>query len=65
VQLVADRVEARVDDEIDVARAQATALAEEAEREARGQLEAGDEDVAALRERLLDALLGARGAGRA
>ncbi|MCA1818037.1 MAG: hypothetical protein LC746_16895 [Acidobacteria bacterium] len=63
VQLVAGGFEAWVDDEIDVARFEPAAQAEEAEGEARGEFEARDEDVTAAREDLFDALLGAGARG--
>ena len=60
VQLVARRFELRVDDNSTSRARKPSPEAEEAEGEARRNLEAGDEDVAALVEGLLDALLDAR-----
>ena len=57
VQLVAQALGLRVDDDLHVARAQAAAQAEEAEREARRDFKARDEHAAARGEGLLDALL--------
>src|SRR5215213_5583867 len=57
MKLVAQSLGLRVDDYLNVARAEAPAQAEEAEREARRNLEARDEYVPPALERLLDALL--------
>src|SRR5438045_3465495 len=60
MKLVARAQGLRINDDLNVARAQAAAQTEEAEREARGNLEAGDEHAPPLLERLLDSLLDLR-----
>ena len=60
VQLVARALRLRVDDDLNVARAQASPQTEEAERELRRNLEARDEHAAPLLERLLYSLLDLR-----
>src|ERR1044072_2510812 len=57
MKLVAQSLGLRVDDYLHVARAKSAAKPEEAEREARRNLEAGDEHAPPSLERLFDALL--------
>src|ERR1043165_4942768 len=57
MKLVAQRLRLRIDDDVNIARAQSAATTKEAEGKARRKLEARNQFVPALLEKLLDALL--------